>query len=153
MKLSSSCLILKKGLQTRHFKTVEFEAGNAEYIADSIVEAFEEAGVDINKKLISLSSDGTNVMIGKKSGVHKRLEDKIPGLAFLTSCMDHHLNNSLKKGVEALDPDMEPAFANLYEDLAGAKGRSQKSRREFIKTANDECGIVPEAILKMSGTR
>ena len=103
-----------QGLMTRHFRTLELEGADAKYISDTLLEAFEEAGVSLEEKLVSVMTDGTNVMIGAKSGVVKRLSDQILGLQFLTSCIDHHLNNSLKKTVNEFDSDI-----NLAIDLGG----------------------------------
>ena len=141
------------GLMSRHFKTIELEGGDAEIISNTVMEAFDEVGVSLEDKLVSVMTDGTNTMIGWKSGVVKRLRDKIPGLQFLTSCIDHHLNNSLQKAVNEFDSDINLAMVNLHEDLGGSKGRSQKSRREFIKIARDECGLEPKPVAKMSSTR
>ena len=140
------------GVQTQHFKTIELKQGDAEYIVNAVIEAFEIEGIDLSKQLVSLASDGAAVMVGKKSGVHKRLSDEVPNLEFLTSCMDHHISNSMEKGTKEFDPDLELTMVNVYEDLSGTKGRSLKKRDTFLKTA-EEIGIEPKEIPKMSSTR
>ena len=91
-------------------------------------------------------------MTGNISGVHKRLADLFEHLEFLTSCLDHHVSNSMQKGTTEFCPDMEKAMVNLYEDLSGTKGRSLKKRGDFLKTA-ENVGIIPKEIPKMSSTR
>ena len=140
------------GVQTAHFKTIELEHGDAEYIFNMLIEAFEGEGIDLQKKLVSVTSDGAAVMTGCNSGVHTRLAEYIPELEFLTSCLDHHTSNSMQKATTDFDPDLEPAMVNLYEDLSGSKGRSLKKRSDFHKTA-ENVGIVPMEIPKMSTTR
>ena len=140
------------GVQTSHFKTIELDQGDAEYIVNMILEAFEGEAIDFEKKLVSVTTDGAAVMTGNKSGVHKRLATKFTSLEFLTSCLDHHTSNSMQKGTTEFDPDLEPAMVNLYEDLSGSKGRSLKKRHDFHKTA-ENVGIVPMEIPKMSTTR
>lgn len=110
-------------------KTVELDHADAEYITDTLLEQFTQEEISLEDLLISLMTDGTNTMIGYKSGVVKRVRDKYSGVHLLGSCLDHHLNNSLQAAVTQLDPDMEKAMVNLYEDVAGSKGRSQKSRK------------------------
>ena len=83
------------GVQTAHFKTVELEEGNAEYIVNMLLEAFEGEGIDFQKKVVSVSSDGAAVMTGCNTGLHQRLAEKNPDLEFLTSCLDHHISNSM----------------------------------------------------------
>ena len=91
-------------------------------------------------------------MTGNISGVHKSLADLFEHLEFLTSCLDHHVSNSMQKGTTEFCPDMEKAMVNLYEDLSGTKGRSLKKRGDFLKTA-ENVGIIPKEIPKMSSTR
>ena len=56
------------GLLTRHFRTIELEGGDAEYISNTLLEAFEDVVVPLEEKLVCVMTDGTNVMIGSKSG-------------------------------------------------------------------------------------
>ena len=143
----------KHGIVTRHFKTVELDHGDAEYIKDTLLRQFSQEGISLEDLLISLMTDGTNVMIGHKSGVIKRVRDECRGVHLVGSCLDHHLNNSLKAAVTDFDPDMEKAMVNLYEDIAGSKGRSQKSRKEFLRVSVEECGKTPVPIAKFVCTR
>ena len=140
------------GVQTQHFKTLELHEGDAESIVAALVECFVCEGIEFSQKVVSISSDGAAVMTGHISGLHKRLEDVVPGLTFLTSCMDHHVSNSMQKATTKFDPDLELAMVHLFEDLSGSKGRSLKKRGDFIQTA-ENVGIVPSEIPKMSTTR
>ena len=98
-----------------------------------LLEAFEGEGIDFQKKVVSVSSDGAAVMTGCKTGLHQRLAEKNPDLEFLTSCLDHHISNSMQKGTNEFDPDLESAMVNLYEDLSGSKGRSLKKRKWLVE--------------------
>ena len=141
-----------KGLITHHYRSIELHQCDAESITNVVYAAFEEEGIDLSNKLVSLSTDGAAVMTGKHSGVQKRFKDLIEDLEFLTSCMDHNINNSMKKATTAFDPDLEDAMVNLYFDLAGAQGNSLKRHHEFLKVARN-VGVEPMAIPKMSTTR
>ena len=143
----------RHGVITRHFKTVELEHADAEYLCNTLLDQFTVEGINLEELLISVMTDGTNVMIGQKSGVIKRIMDNYSGVHLVGSCSDHHLNNSLKAAVTEFDPDMEKAMVNLYEDVAGSKGRSQKSRKEFQKISMKECGVVPVPVSKFVSTR
>ena len=70
----------------------------------------------------------------------------------MKTCTDHHLCNSEKHATTALDSDLEQVMVNLYEDVAGAKGRSQKSRHLFKESAR-RVGIKPVAVPEMCATR
>ena len=143
----------KHGILTRHFKTVELDHADAEYLKDTLLGQFTQEGINLEQLLISLMTDGTNVMIGNLSGVIKRVMDEYRGVHLMGSCLDHHLNNSLKAAVTEFDPDLEKAMVHLYEDIAGAKGRSQKSRKEFHRISVEECGKLPVPVAKFVSTR
>ena len=64
------------GIMTRHFKTVELERADAEFITNTLLEQFTQEGICLDDLLISLMTDGTNTMIGHKSGVVKRVRDE-----------------------------------------------------------------------------
>ena len=88
------------GLMTRHFKTVELEHADAEYLCNTLLDQFTVQGINLSELLISVMTDGTNVMIGHKSGVIKRIMDIYNGVHLVGSCTDHHLNNSHMKKVQ-----------------------------------------------------
>ena len=140
------------GIQLRHYRTLDLAATDAETIVNTLLEQFEDDGVDYKRKLISVMTDGCSVMEGKHSGVKKRLSEKISQLKDFGSCNDHHLGNAMEKGTEAFDEDVAMAAMNIYFDLGGAKGKGLKRKKEFEKVAEDK-GIEVKAFKKLCSTR
>ena len=62
-------------------------------------------------------------------------------------------NPSPQAAFTDFDADMEKAMVNLYDDVAGSKGRSQKSRKEFRRVVMEECGMIPVPVAKFIETR
>ena len=56
------------------------EAGDAETITETAIEAFTEDNIDIRSKLIDIGMDGCSTMQGVKSGVITRMMKEIPQL-------------------------------------------------------------------------
>ena len=56
------------GLESRHYKSVDLEAGDAGTITETLLDTFTEDGVDYKAKMISVDMDGCNTMQGKKTG-------------------------------------------------------------------------------------
>ena len=157
MKRSQGEIVVKmahpeKGILTRHLVTKELDRADAEYLSGVLLDTFMEEGISLDDLLISMETDGCNTMAGHKNGVQKRISEQVHQVQPLKTCTDHHLCNSEKHATTAFDNDMEQALVNLYEDIAGAKGRSQKSRHLF-KEAAKRVGIKPVAVAEMSTTR
>ena len=157
MKRSEGEIVVKmahpeQGILTRHLVTKELEKADAEYLSEVFIDTFMEEGISLDDLLISMETDGCNTMAGHKSGVQKRISDQVHQVQTLKTCTDHHLCNAEKHATTAFDNDIEQALVNLYEDIAGAKGRSQKSRHLF-KEATRRVGIKPVAVVEMCTTR
>ena len=75
------------------------------------------------------------MMLGKKSGVIKRLQVEVPQLQATGSCNSNNLANTMQHAVTAFNPDMKQALVNLYFDLGGAKGKDLKKMNEFQNVA------------------
>ena len=141
------------GIEMRHYKTVELEAGDAETITNTLLEAFEEDGIEYEKTLISTSTDWCSVMGGGISGVNKRISDQVPQLLVTGGCPAHHIGNTIKAMVKAFDPDLKDALVNLSECIGGEKGRSLKQMHEFERIAKEVVGKTPGKIRKFVETR
>ena len=142
-----------EGVELRHYKTVELEAGDAESIKDKLLDTFEADGIDYKKKLIGTMTDWCSVMSGGKSGVNKRLEDEVPELFVSGGCPAHHVGNTIKAMVKTFDPDLKDALVNLSECIGGEKGRSLKQKKEFEKVALEVVGRKPGVIRRFVETR
>lgn len=56
------------GLETRHYKCIDLEAGDAATITDTLLDNLVDDKIDYKAKLISVDSDGCSTMMGHKSG-------------------------------------------------------------------------------------
>ena len=59
----------EEGLETRHYKTLDLEKGDAETITNTLLEEFVNDGVDFKSKMTSADLDGCNVNQGKDGGI------------------------------------------------------------------------------------
>ena len=141
-----------EGIETRHFKRVDLEAGDAETITDTLIDAFEEDGIDYKAKLIDVGMDGCLTMQGCNSGVITRLVEKVPQLVSTGSCNSHNCSNAMQHSTQAFDPDMKSALVDLHQDIGGAKGRGLKKKKEF-EAACISIGLSPEPIKRFVSTR
>ena len=141
------------GIEMRHYKTIDLQGGDAETITNTLLEAFEDDGIEYEKKMISTMTDWCAVMGGGKTGVNKRLEDKVPQLLVTGGCPAHHVGNTIKAMVKAFDPDLKDALVNLSECVEGEKGRSLKQMHEFEKISSKVVGKKPGKIRKFVETR
>ena len=121
----------KDGVKTKHYAAIDLESSDAECIANTLKDKFTEDGIDYKAKMIGVSTDGCNTMIGKQKGVIKLLQKEVEQLHHTGSCNGHNLNNTMQHAVEAFDSDMKHAMVDIYQDLGGAKGRGLKKKREF----------------------
>ena len=48
----------KEEVEYRHFKTLDLEAGDAQTITDTIVDAFEDKNISLNDGCIDVATDG-----------------------------------------------------------------------------------------------
>ena len=141
------------GVELRHYRTVDLQAGDALTIKETLLETFEADGIDCKKAMIGTMTDWCAVMSGSLTGVNKRLEDEIPQLFVSGGCPAHHLGNTIKAMVKIFDPDLKDALVNLSECVGGEKGRSLKQMKEFEKVSLEVVGKLPGKIRKFVDTR
>ena len=65
-------------------------------------------------------TDGCATMQGKRSGVKKRLAEKVPQMKDLGSCGGHHISKAMMHATEAFDKDAKEALVNIFFDIGGA---------------------------------
>ena len=140
------------GIERRHFKVLDLEAGDATTITDTVIEAFEEDNIDIRSKLIDIGMDGCSTMQGRKGGVITKMMKEIPQLRSTGSCNSHNLANAMKHASDKFDPDIKLALVDLYQDIGGAKGKGLKKKKEFEATAKS-MGLEPKPIKRFVETR
>ena len=110
------------GLEARFYKSIDLEAGDAETITETVLDAFTEDGINYQKKLISADMDGCSTMQGKRTGVITRLVQAVPQLSSMGSSNAHNISNAMMHGVLVADPDMKEALVDVYFDLGGGQG-------------------------------
>ena len=140
------------GIQMRHYKTIDLESGTAKVIVETLLEQFDEDGIDYKRKLISAMTDGCNTMQGRVRGVKVKLAKEIHQFIDLGSCNDHHISNAMKYGVRAFDPDVEHVVVDIYQDLGGAKEKGIKKKKDFEKVCQG-LGLNPTPFKKYDSTR
>lgn len=148
VKISSK----EEDVETRHYKSIDLEAGDAETITNAVLDTFIEDKVDFKKKMISVDMDGCSTMQGCKSGVMTRLMKEVPQLSSMGSSNSHNLSNAMMHGVTKADPDMKEALVDLYYDIGGAKGKGLKKQKECLKVA-EEMGHNFSPIKRFVSTR
>ncbi|XP_067130130.1 E3 SUMO-protein ligase KIAA1586-like [Centruroides vittatus] len=76
---------------------IELEETTSENIFKTLMTVLEKHGFDeqyLKENLIGFCSDGASVMLGKKSGVATRIEQKFPGIC-IWHCLAHRIQLSL----------------------------------------------------------
>ena len=107
----------EEGIETRHYKCLYLESGDAETITDTLLDALNDDEVDYKSKLISVGMDGCSTMLGQNSGVITRLIEKVPQLVSTGSCNSHNCSNTMQHSTEAFDQDMKSALVDLHQDV------------------------------------
>ncbi|XP_022173984.1 E3 SUMO-protein ligase KIAA1586-like [Myzus persicae] len=81
---------------------VELVSQTAENIVNQLIECLKESGFNdhyLINNWISFVSDGASVLLGKKNGVAKRLQERYP-LIFSLHCMNHRLELAVGDSVK-----------------------------------------------------
>ena len=124
------------GVQLRHYRTIDLESGKAEVIVRTLLQQFDEDGVDYRSKMITSMTDGCNTMEGRLGGVKVKLQNEIKQFIDFGSCNDHHISNAMKHAVKAFDSDVEHVVVKNYQPLGGAKGKGLKKKKTLKKYVN-----------------
>jgi hypothetical protein len=140
------------GITLRHYRTIDLEQGSAECLTETLLSSFDEDGIDYKRKCIAPMSDGCAVMEGKKTGVKKRLSQRVDDMKDLGACNGHHISNAMQHGATSFDSDIKEVLVDLFQDIGGAKGKGTKHMKEFKKKCH-EIGMKPNKIKKYCSTR
>ena len=140
------------GLELRHYKTIDIEAGDATTITNSLLDSLTEDKVDYKAKMISGDFDGCSTMQGCRTGVITQLKQQVPQLESLGSSTTHNLANAMMHAVTASDPDMKQAMVDIFMDIGGAKGKGTKKMKECQEMAR-KIGVEFSPIKKFVSTR
>ena len=117
-----------------------------------MVEKFDSDGIDYHSKLIQVSTDGCNTMIGCHKGVVTKFQEHVKECHYTGSCNRHNLGNTLGHALEAFCSDTKHMFVDIYEDLGGAKGKGTKKMKEFENFCLSR-GVVAKPFKKFISVR
>ena len=124
---------------------IELQMGTAAAITEALLSCLSKYGfndVYLKQNLISFTSDGASVMLGKKSGVAQRLIAKYPDI-IVWHCLNHRLELSVGDAVsEVVGVNYFRAF---MDKLYALYSQSPKNMRELEEHAKD----VGEQVLKI----
>lgn len=140
------------GVETRHYKTISLEAGDATTIVSALLDEFAMDGIDYKSKMITADLDGCNTMQGCHAGVITLLQKEVPQLSSLGSSTAHNLSNAMMHAVTASAPDIKEVLVDLYMDVGGAKGKGLKKKKEF-EAVGRSIGIDVKPIKRFVSTR
>ena len=108
-------------IQKSHFATIKINVRlTGENISNAVFGVLEEKSIKCEEKLVSDTTDGCPVMLGKYSGCHAISKKKVPQLPDLGGCGCHDACNCLKHGVSVLNPDLVSLWKATYPCLEKA---------------------------------
>ena len=114
---------------------IELSDQKAETIEHSLLACLNSHGFDDNylkKHLIAFTSDGASVMLGKKSGVAKRLSDRYPNI-IIWHCLNHRLELAVSDAVKDIGGINH--FQAFMDKLYSLYSRSPQNQRELSECA------------------
>ena len=80
LEITANLSTKENGIEKVHYQAIDLEGGDAEVIAKSVLDPMIMDNIDYKAKMIDAGVDGCAVMLGKKSGVIKRLQEEVPQL-------------------------------------------------------------------------
>ena len=91
------------------YNLTDSESLNASTLSTVIIKILESSGLDLTK-MVSVCTDGANLMSGKDSGCIKLLKGRFPNLLY-SICLSHTLNLSISAAMK--NGPMASAFESL----------------------------------------
>jgi len=131
---------------------VELENQCANTICDAILSELSKNGFDktyMQKNLVSFTSDGTSVMLGKKNGVGTQMKTMFPQI-ILWHCLNHRLELAVADAIDSVN-GFSP-MKSLFSKLHSIYSYSPKLTRELTGISN-ELGTSMKKIGKLLSTR
>jgi len=116
---------------------IELVSQTAENIVNQLIECLKESGFNdhyLINNWISFVSDGASVLLGKKNGVAKRLQERYP-LIFSFHCMNHRLE--LAVGDSVKDVNAVNHFKSFMDSLYVLYNASPKNQNELKNICNE----------------
>lgn len=143
--------------QVFFYRVIELDQGeSAKAIKNSLWQKIKDDSTEdrnfedyLRRHLVSFSSDGANVMIGRKESLWVLLKKEIGRDFPFVICMAHKLENSIKRGIKSsTDPDLV-YFSKFNKEInrfyVFYSSRGSKRWAHFEQTAL-ELGIRPNRI-------
>jgi len=115
----------------------ELQNQTAEEITDCLLQSLKSFGFTdeyLKENWIAFVSDGASVMMGRSSGVAKRLLDIYPNL-FVWHCLNHRLELAVNDAVDEVGAINH--FKIFLESLYSLYSRSSKNKRELQKISDE----------------
>ena len=85
-------------------------------IAQTVVSRIKIENIPL-KNMVTAQTDGCNVMEGRMIGCKVFMKKEVPTLPDLGTCVGHHGGNIIKKGVNAMCPELPTLFTSIHSNL------------------------------------
>ena len=134
--------------ECQFFQLKDIPDATASGIQSLVLQSFEEFGVDLEQKLVSICVDGAAVNLGVRRGLSALLKQDLPGLVSM-HCFNHHLELAAK---DAFSLSYLNKVCTMLLNLYLVYEKSPKRLRELRSLAE----IMEENVRKpdrASGTR
>ena len=143
----------KDGIETGiHYNTLPLEGGDAETIKNTILDQLQDDGIDYKSKLIDVSTDGCNTMVGIRNGFQKKMAEEVPCLHYTGHCRCHDFSNTMQHGTQEFCPDLTLALVDVYQAFGGEKGTGSSKMRKFQESCRSR-GHDPKPFKKFVTVR
>ena len=100
----------------QHVRSVELKSVDARSIASAILDTISSIGL-IKENVVSIFSDSCHVMRGKKTGVWKRLNEKLPNIVDNGGDVAHTVHNGSVYLSSKTEKIVEEFLYNIHVDL------------------------------------
>ena len=104
-------------------------------ILDTFTKRFEERGIDIKKKIFSITTEGAPAMIGQHRGFVNLIEQKIRHLVIKLHCIVYQENLCAKISNSALNDVMSTKIVNFLVARSATTHRQFRSLLEKIESS------------------
>ena len=142
----------EENLHTVFLDLLELSATDASTIFEELLNCLRSYSFDedyLSEHLVSFASDGASVMLGRQSGVSRKLSEKFPQLV-IWHCIAHRLELAVNDSVEEVAGLNN--FRVFLDKLYSLYHQSPKNQRELHESA-DSLGIQLLSIGRVLNTR
>lgn len=116
---------------------IELTDQKSETVFEAVIKSLTKYGFDndyLKKNLVAFTSDGANVMLGKRSGVAARFLTEFPNL-IIWHCINHRIELALTDAVEEVSGVNH--FHSFMDKLYTVYSTSPKNQRQLSECASD----------------